>query len=346
MSTTPQTNRQYILKSRPTGPLDHDLFELRTQPLREPEPGEVLVRTLYLSIDPTIRLWLSERPQYMPPIQVGGVVRSGGLGLVVQSRNPSFKPGDLIGGLIGWQDYCVGDPNVLGLRPLPKLPVPPLAFLGPLAATGGLTAYFGLFDIGQPRAGETLVVSGAAGSVGSLVGQMGKMAGLRVVGIAGNDEGCHYVTHELGFDACINYKTEDVKAALARHCPDGIDIDFENVGGPILEAVLERMNPFGRVALCGLISQYDQETPLPGPSSFPMVLMRRLKVQGFLCTDFTARFPEAYARITHWLTAGKLKSKEHIFQGLESAPDALEFIFHGKKVGKLVVKVSDPPAMP
>lgn len=333
-------NRQYIFLARPTGLADRSHFELREAPVREPEEGEVVVRTRYLSLDPTNRIWMSDQKQYMPPMSPGDVVRALGLGVVERSRHPGFKEGDRVVGILGWQDYNVAKPEALMLGGTPPLPVPDTAFLGPLSLTGGLTAYFGLFDIGQPKAGETLVVSGAAGSVGSLVGQMGKIAGCRVVGIAGSDDGCRYATGELGFDACINYRNEDLAKALSRECPQGVDIDFENVGGEILDTVMDHMNLFGRVVICGLIAQYNDETPRPGPVRFPLILMQRLRVQGFVCTDYIPQFGEALGKIAGWMQEGRLKWRERVVEGLENAPDALNMLFHGQKVGKVLLKVS------
>jgi NADPH-dependent curcumin reductase CurA len=341
MTTAALTNRQYILKTRPEGLPDRSQFELRESPVREPGDGEVLVRIRYLSIDPTNRIWMSEIKQYMPPVNTGEVMRAAGLGVVERSNHPGFQAGDVVTGLLGWQDYNVTRPEAIGLSVVPKLDVPLSAFLCPLHLTGGLTAYFGLFDIGQPKAGETLVVSAAAGSVGSLAGQMGKIAGCRVVGIAGSDAGCRYVTEELGFDACINYKTEDVARALDRACPKGIDVNFENVGGDILDVVLDKMNLFGRVSICGLISQYNDKEPRPGPTRFPLILMQRLRVQGFIVTDHQARFPEAIEKIYGWMKEGRIKWRENVIEGLENAPDALRKLFEPNKIGKLVLKVSD-----
>jgi NADPH-dependent curcumin reductase CurA len=339
MTTASLTNRQYIFKSRPEGLPDRSHFELRETPVREPSDGEILVRTRYLSIDPTNRIWMSDMKQYMPPASTGEAMRAVGLGVVERSNHPGFQVGDAVAGLLGWQDYNVTRPESIGLWVLPKLDVPLSAFLCPLHITGGFTAYFGLFDIGQPKPGETLVVSGAAGSVGSLVGQMGKIAGCRVVGIAGSDAGCRYVTEELGFDASINYRTEDVAEALARTCPKGVDVNFENVGGDILDLVLDKMNVFGRVTICGLISQYNDKTPRPGPTHFPLVLMQR--VQGFVVSDYVPRFPEAVGKIYGWLKEGRIKWREQVVEGLENAPDAVRMLFEPNKIGKLVLKVSE-----
>lgn len=341
MTTPALINRQYIFKSRPEGLPDRSHFELRNAPVREPGDGEIVVRTRTLSIDPTNRIWMSDMKQYMPPVNPGDVMRAAGLGVVERSNHPGFRVGDVVTGLLGWQDYTVERPESALCSVVPKLDVPLSAFLCPLHLTGGLTAYFGLFEIGRPKPGETLVVSGAAGSVGSLVGQMGKIAGCRVVGIAGSDEGCRYVTEELGFDACVNYKTENVSEALARACPNGVDVNFENVGGDILDAVLDKMNLFGRVSICGLISQYNDKTPRPGPVHFPLILMQRLRVQGFIVTDYLESFPEAIEKIHGWMKEDRIKWREQVVEGLENAPDAVRMLFEAKKIGKLLLKVSD-----
>ncbi|MBP7651062.1 MAG: NADP-dependent oxidoreductase, partial [Phenylobacterium sp.] len=258
------TNRQWILRRRPTGeigPEDLELIETQTPELKD---GEVLVRTIYLSLDPTNRIWMSDQDQYLPPVEIGDVMRGGVIGVVEQSRSPDLQVGQIVNpGLGGWQDYTVL-PAAMA-RPSLQIPgVPLTAYMSVLGATG-LTAWFGLMDIGKPQPGETVVVSAAAGAVGSIVGQLAKLKGCRVIGIAGSPEKCRWLTQELGFDAAIDYRNEDVGAALDRHAPNGIDVDFENVGGEIMDAVLARMNNFGRVALCGMISTYNIDGPIPGP---------------------------------------------------------------------------------
>ena len=335
-------NRQLILTSRPEGRVAPSHFEIREQPLRPVQDGEVLTRTLYLSIDPTNRVWMTDRPQYMPPVALGEVMRGFGLGVVVESRHPDFQQGDLVSGLLGWQHYSYWDARAL--RPLRKLPshldVPQTAFLSVLGLTGGLTAYFGMLAIGRPKAGDTVVVSAAAGSVGSLAGQLAKQHGSRVVGIAGSTEKCSYVTSELGFDACIDYSREDVGAALDRLCPRGIDVHFENVGGAVLDEVLARLAVHARVVLCGLISQYhDLERPL-GPRNFDMILHKRARIEGFIVSDFAARFPEAFAELVPLVQSGQLKYREHIVNGLENAPGAVNMLFDGTNQGKLLLRLA------
>jgi NADPH-dependent curcumin reductase CurA len=335
-------HRQLILTSRPEGRVSSSNFEIRDIPLAPVKDGEVLIRTLCLSIDPTNRIWMSDRPQYMPPVELGTVMRSLGLGEVLESRNPNFAPGDLVSGLLGWQSHCYSDASAL--RPLQKLPqvpgVPPRAFLGVLGLTGGLTAYVGLMFIGQPKPGETVVVSAAAGSVGSLVGQIAKLKGCRVIGIAGTQEKCSYVTSELGFDACIDYSREDVGAALDRLCPSGIDVYFENVGGAILEAVMGRLQLHARIVLCGMIAQYNDKDRPTGPRNFDMILHRRARIEGFICSDFLPRFPEAFAELIPLYVSGKLKYREHVLSGLENAPAAVNMLFDGTNQGKLLLQVA------
>lgn len=335
-------HKQLLLKRRPEGRVSLDNFDVRTTPLRPLAANEILVKTLYLSIDPTNRIWMSDRPQYMPPVELGEVMRGFGLGEVLESRNPLFARGDLVAGLVGWQSHCYSDGG--GLRPLQKLPtgmgVPPRAFLGSLGATGGLTAYFGMIAIGDPKEGETVVVSAAAGSVGSLAGQLAKRRKARVIGIAGGADKCKYVQAELGFDACIDYQNQDVGAELDRLCPQGINVYFENVGGAILEAVLARLALRARVVLCGMISQYNEEGKATGPRNFDMILHRRARVEGFIVSDFFARFPEAYAELIPLVLSGQLKYREHIVSGLENAPAAVNMLFDGQNQGKLLLQVA------
>ena len=334
-------NHQWRLAGRPEGLAKESDFDWAEEPESPLQDGEVRVRIVYLSLDPTNRGWMEPTAGYLPALPLGAVMRGITLGAVEESRNPAFAPGDIVQGLGGWQEYYVGD--LAGWTKLPRIPGLPLTAY--LAAMGhiGFTAYFGLMDIGQPRPGETLVVSAAAGAVGSLAGQMGKIAGCRVVGIAGSDEKCDWITRELGFDAAINYRKEKVAEGLARTCPNGIDIDFENVGGETLDAVLERINLGARIALCGMISQYNATGRVPGPYNFRNVLLRRVRVQGFIVLDYAARFQEAAAQIVPWLVAGKLKYRIDVVDGLQNAPAAMNKLFDGTNAGKLLVKVSEEP---
>jgi NADPH-dependent curcumin reductase len=335
-------NRRWTLARRPVGDIAAGDLAFETVPVPELPDGHVLVRNIYLSLDPTNRIWMSDMDQYLPPVKIGAVMRGGTIGVVEQSRVPDIPVGAWVSpGLAGWQDYEIVPAGLARL--LPTLPgLSPTAFMSALGATG-LTAYFGLLDIGKPQPGETLVVSSAAGAVGSLVGQIGKIKGCRVVGIAGGPKKCAWLVDELGFDAAIDYKNEDVAAALDRHCPDGIDINFENVGGPIMDAVMARMNNFSRMALCGMISTYNATGPVPGPAHFERVLMRRIAIRGFIVIDYLDRAGEAIGDLMTWVMEGRIKFKVHVEQGLENAPEAVTRLFTGNHDGKLLVQVSPEP---
>jgi NADPH-dependent curcumin reductase len=335
MST--RTNHSWRLASRPVGLIKESDYSWVKEPVPELEDGQFLVKTQYLSLDPANRGWVNEGGSYMAEIGLGSVMVAGGIGEVVESRNPSFKEGDLVQGLIGWQEYVISSGQ--GFNKLPQMGLPPTAFLG-LFGHIGLTAYFGLLDIADPKPGETLVVSAAAGGVGSLVGQIGKIKGCRVVGIAGTDEKCKWLTDELGFDAAINYKTEPLHKSLKKHCPKGIDIYFENVGGEILDAVLSLINNFARIPLCGLISGYNATERVPGPYNFSRLLTRRVKLQGFIVTDFMSRAQEGIAELGKWYMEGKLKYRVDVVEGLKEAPRAVNKLFEGSNQGKLILKVS------
>ena len=334
------TNRFFTLVSRPDGELADSDLGRHEQPIAAPKDGQIQVRTTCISIDPTIRIWMSDMPQYMPPIALGDVVRALGVGVVEQSANPGFAVGDRVIGLLGWATHPTFDPATSFVSALPReLPLSDAKVLSLLGLTAGPTAYFGLLDVGQPREGETIVVDAAAGAVGSLVGQIGKIKGCRVVGIAGGLDQCRYVTETLGFDACIDYKNEDVGRGLDKHCPNGIDVCFENVGGPIFDEILLRMNNNGRVSICGLVAAYNEAgRKVPGPYSFGMVLMRRLRVQGFIVSDFLPRFPEATADLLKWAQEGRLKTLEDVRTGFDALPETLRRLLHGDKHGKLVLQ--------
>ncbi len=337
------TNRQWILTRRPVGDIAEGDLTLKETPATPPADGEILVRNIYLSLDPTNRIWMSDRPQYMPPVEVGDVMRGGTLGQVVESRHLGFAEGDIVmPGLGNWQDYVTVSGDVAGKVPM-GTGVPLDAWMSVLGLTGA-TAYFGLSEIGKPKPGETMIVSAAGGAVGSVAGQIGKIKGARVIGIAGSDAKCQWVTQDLGFDACINYRTEDVAARLDALCPDGIDINFENVGGPIMDAILARINDYARIVLCGLISEYNAVDPVPGPYNFPMLLMRRSLVQGFIVSDYFPRMGEFIGEAAPWLAQGKLKYKTDIVEGLETAPQAVKKLFSGENMGKLLVRISPEPA--
>ncbi len=330
-------NRRYLLKARPQGTISDDIFAFTEQPIPYLKQDEVLVRNQYLSLDPTHRIWMSDRDQYMEPIALGDVVRALGVGVVEESKHAAFAKGDLVTGLLGWQDYSVNGGGEL--RRLPAdYDIPSTAFLSVLGLTG-CTAYFGLLDVMQMQAGQTLVVSGAAGAVGSIVGQIAHIKGLRVVGIAGAADKCAWLTRDLGFDAAINYRTDDVAAALKTHCPKGIDGYFDNVGGKLSETVWSQMNLFGQVAICGQISSYNDTGAETGPSNFSLVLMKRLAVKGFIVLDYMDRWPEAMAQMYAWIKEGRLTYREDIVEGLEHAPKAVNKLFDGSNTGKLILKV-------
>ncbi len=336
-----ERNHQWLLASRPQGKVTESNFNWAESPVPEITEGQIVVRVIYLSLDPAGRRWMEPVDSYMPMLKIGDVMRGGTLGVVETSRNPGFSPGDIVHGLGGWQEYYAGDAT--GWRKLPRVPgIPLTAFMGAIGHIG-FTAYFGLMDIGKPKPGETQVVSAAAGAVGSIAGQIGKIAGCRVVGIAGSEEKCAWITKELGFDAAINYKKENIQDALKRACPKGIDVDFENVGGEILNAVLGQINVGARVVLCGLISQYNASGPVPGPSNFAAIQSKRARVQGMVVSDYTPRFPEAAAQIIQWLAEKKLKYRIDMVEGLRCAPAAMNKFFDGTNTGKLVVKVSEEP---
>src|SRR5437899_1937542 len=329
-------NRQWVLRQRPQGLLaagDLALVESAVPAIGE---GQVLARVKYLSMDPTMRVWMAG-DSYLPAVGIGEVMRAFGFAEIAESKSKEFKKGDKVVGLVGLQDYAVIEPNdKRGFQKVPNIPfLSDTAFLGVLGITG-LTAFFGM-EIGEPKKGETLVVSAAAGATGSIAGQIGKIQGCRVVGIAGSDDKCKWLTKGLGFDAAINYKLSNWKEKLAAATPSGIDINFENVGGDIMHTVLDRMNLFGRVVLCGLISGYTKGDP--GLERFGTVLVNRLRGQGFIVIDFASRFMEAATQLGQWKMFGKLKDRETIVEGLEKAPDAINMLFTGGNIGKLIVKV-------
>jgi hypothetical protein len=331
-----RVNHQWRLDARPVGRLKESDYKFVEEPLTELPDEQVRVKVNYLSIDPANRGWVNEGGSYMAEIPLGGVMPAMGIGVVDESHNPSFKKGDMVSGILGWQEYVVSDGK--GLQKLPQLGLEPTAILGLLGHIG-FTAYFGLLDIGQPKEGETLVVSAAAGAVGSLVGQIGKIKGCRVVGIAGTDEKCEWITKELGFDEAINYKSGSILENLKKACPKGIDIYFENVGGDILEAVLALVNNHARIPLCGLISQYNATKAVPGPKNFINLLVRRVRLEGFIVVDYLPRAMEAAADLLKWHAEGKLKYRVDIVEGLKEAPNAVNKLFDGLNQGKLILKV-------
>ena len=335
-------NHQVRLASRPVGLAKAENWQFTTEPVAEPADGQVLVRTLVLSLDPAMRGWLNEGKSYIPPVGIGEVMRAGGIGRVIASKNPAFAPGDVVSGLLGAQEYCQAAAGMPGER-LQKIDLglgTPAQWLNVLGMPG-MTAYFGLLDVGSPKPGDTLVVSGAAGAVGQTVGQLAKIKGCRVVGIAGGQAKCDWVVKELGFDACIDYKGGSVREGLKQHCPKGVDIYFDNVGGEILDHVLARLAPKARIVICGAISQYNNTTPMQGPKNYMSLLVNRARMEGMVVFDYAARFPQAIAELAGYLKDGRLKSKEDIVDGGVAAfPQTLNKLFAGENFGKLVLRVA------
>ncbi len=338
MSASSDRNRRLVLAERPKGMVDGRTVRLEEKTTPEPGAGEALVRVRFLSIDPTIRTWMNDAPGYLPAIEIGDVVRGGGIGEVVSSGCERYREGDLVFGMTGWQDYAVVDEGAGAMQVLPA-GVDPLVALSVLGVTG-MTAYFGLIDVGRVAEGDTVVVSGAAGATGSVVGQIAKIKGAaRVVGIAGTEEKCAWLTEELGFDAVVNYRTDNVGAKLRQLCPKGINVYFDNVGGEILDICLGQLALRGRVVLCGAISTYNEEGPVKGPGNYRNLIVMRGRMEGFLILDYFDRFPEAQLEMFGWVTEGRIKHSEHIVEGLENAPDALNLLFTGGNTGKVIVKL-------
>jgi len=332
------TNRQIRLAARPVGEVRPEDWEHRSVPVEQPGPGQFAGRTLVISLDPAMRGWLDDRPSYLPPVGLGEVVRAGSVVEVTASNHPDYRPGDHVVGTFGVQEYVVSDGK--GAMKADTSLAPPSTYLGALGMPG-MTAYFGLLDVGALEDGETVVVSGAAGAVGSLVGQIAKAKGCRVVGIAGGPEKCALLTGELGFDAAIDYRAEDVRKALRREVPDGIDVYFDNVGGDILDAALTRLAMHARVVICGAISQYNNSTPVQGPSHYLTLLVRRARMEGFVVFDYAERYAEAARAIMSWIQDGRIKVKEHVVKGtVDDFPDTLQMLFRGENIGKLVLELT------
>lgn len=335
-------NRQWVLRQRPKGLIQPGDLELVEAPLPDLKDSEVLVRTVYLSLDPTNRTWMNDAEGYLPPVGLGEVMRGLTLGVVEESRSERFEAGDIVTPLSGgWADYAVV--NEQALRPVHRAPGLPLTANMSVLGMTGLTAYFGITDVLKARAGETLVISAAAGAVGSIAGQVARQRGVRVIGIAGGPQKCAWLTDELGFDAAVDYKNEDVGDALDRLAPDGVDLNFENVGGDIMIAVFNRLKVHGRMAVCGLVSSYNA-TRMPPAPNFGRIITHRLDVQGFLVLDYAHRAREMVAEMGPWLAEGKVKWKVHVDHGLEGALDSLNRLFTGDHDGKLLVRVSEEPA--
>jgi NADPH-dependent curcumin reductase CurA len=331
------TNHKFLLAARPVGMPKSTDWTYVEEPVAEPKDGELLVHLSYISLDPAMRMWINDVRSYMPPVGIGEVMRALGVGIVAASRNHTFAVGDHVSGVFGLQEYAIADGR--GVRKIDPRIAPLPTYLSVLGMTG-MTAYFGLLDTGQPKAGETVVVSAAAGAVGAVVGQIAKIKGCRVVGIAGGAEKCRYIVHELGFDAAVDYKSEDVSRSLRKHCPEGIDVYFDNVGGAILDAALAQLRMHARIVICGAISQYCNTGPIAGPNNYLSLLTNRATMKGMLVLDYVDRYPQAGEEMVEWMAAGKLKSREDIVEGLATFPETLLKLFKSENTGKLMLKVS------
>lgn len=345
MSST-LSNRQVRLARRPEGAATRDNWQFTTEPVGEPAEGGVLVKILSLSLDPAMRGWMNEGKSYIPPVEIGAVMRAGGVGRVVASRNPDFAVGDTVYGTLGVQEYILIPQEEVKRTGLTRIDLRAGSITQWLNVLGmpGMTGYFGLMDIGQPKPGETVVVSGAAGAVGQTVGQLAKIKGCRAVGIAGGPEKCDWVVKELGFDACIDYKAgpSAVRDGLKAHCPKGIDIYFDNVGGEILDAALARLARGARIIICGAISQYNNanSAPAQGPKNYLSLLVNRARMQGMVVFDYADRYPVAVAELATYLKDGRMKSREDVVEGIDTFPEALARLFTGQNFGKLVLQVA------
>ena len=342
---TSLVNHQIRLASRPVGLPTRDNWTFTTEPVAEPGPGGVLVKTLYLSLDPAMRGWMNEGKSYIAPVEIGAVMRAGGVGKVIASNNPAFAVGDYVNAGLDVQEYCLFPEDKIKRSGMFKVDPNLGSNLGLTTWTNvlgmpGMTGYFGLMEVGLPKAGETVVVSGAAGAVGQTVGQVAKIKGCRVVGIAGGKAKCDWVVNELGFDACIDYKNSDVKAGLKEHCPKGVDIYFDNVGGDILDTVLTRITRGARIIICGAISQYNNTTPVKGPANYLSLLVNRARMEGIVVFDYADRYHLGVAELAGYLKAGKMKSREDVVEGLDTFPETLLKLFNGENFGKLVLQVA------
>jgi NADPH-dependent curcumin reductase CurA len=329
-------NKQFKLAARPVGLPKRSDWTYEENPVASPGAGELLVQVKYISLDPAMRGWMNAGKSYIEAVEIGAVMRAGTLGEVIASNHPDFAVGDFVSGAQGVQTYAISDGKGLfkvdpKLAPLPK-------YLNALGMPG-MTGYFGLLDVGQPKAGETVLVSAASGAVGQVVGQIARIKGCRVIGIAGGAEKCAYAVQELGYDACIDYKKGPLFDGLAEHCPKGVDVFFDNVGGDILDAVLTRIRMKARIVICGAISQYNATEAIQGPKNYLSLLVNRARMEGIVVFDWAPRYGEAVTAIAQWMAAGKLKSKEDIVEGIETFPETLLKLFSGENFGKLILKV-------
>jgi hypothetical protein len=331
-------NRQVRLKSRPAGIPQAEHFEIVEAPVPEPRDGQVLVRNLYLSVDPAMRGWVNAAANYAEPVAIGTVMRSLAAGRVEASRHPGFQPGDLVSGWFGWQDYAAVDVAAID-RKVTDTDLPLSTSLGVLGLNG-VTAYFGLLDVGQPKAGETVIVSTAAGAVGSCVGQIAKLMGCRTVGIAGGPEKVRLCREEFGFDAAVDYRAGDLDAALAAACPEGADVYFDNTAGPISDAVHRRLRVGARAVICGTASVANWDPPPQGPRVERALLVKRARMQGFVVLDYKARYPEALGALAKWIRQGRLRYREHILDGIEHAPGAIASLYRGENLGKQLIRLT------
>jgi len=343
MPSTALSNHQIRLAARPVGTPTRDNWSFTSEPVVDPDSGGVLVKTLYLSLDPAMRGWMNDAKSYIPPVGIGEVMRAGGIGVVVASKNPAYAVGDHVSAGLGVQEYCLIAQSELARSGIFKVDAKVGTLTQWLNVLGmpGMTGYFGLSDIGQPKAGETVVVSGAAGAVGQTVGQLAKIRGCRAVGIAGGPAKCDWVVRELGFDACIDYKSGSVRDGLKEHCPKGVDIYFDNVGGEILDHVLAKINRKARIIICGAISQYNNTAPVQGPKNYLSLLVNRARMEGMVVFDYADRYPVAIVEMAAYLKDGRMKSKEDVVAGLDTFPEALLKLFSGENFGKLVLQVAD-----
>jgi NADPH-dependent curcumin reductase CurA len=341
--TIAATNHQVRLARRPVGLAVRADWSFTSEPVLPPEDGGVLVKTLALSLDPAMRGWMNEGKSYIAPVGIGEVMRAGGIGVVAASKNAKFAVGDRVSGALGVQEYARFDAGQLAKSALAKIDLRAGTLTQWLNVLGmpGMTAYFGLLDVGQPKAGETVVVSGAAGAVGQTVGQLAKIKGCRAVGIAGGPAKCEWVVKELGFDACVDYKSAPVKEGLKANCPNGIDVYFDNVGGDILDAALTRINRKARIVVCGAISQYNNTDAVKGPANYLSLLVNRARMEGMVVFDYADRFAPAIAELAGYLKDGRIKSREDIVKGIDTFPETLLRLFRGENFGKLVLQVAE-----
>ncbi|HLJ85280.1 MAG TPA: NADP-dependent oxidoreductase [Candidatus Angelobacter sp.] len=331
-------NHQFRLASRPVGMPKRSDWNYTEEPVGKPAEGEILVKTLYISLDPAMRGWMNEGRSYIAPVGIGEVMRAGAVGRVLETRNPGFAVGDSVYGTFGVQEYAIS--NGQGISKVDPAFAPLPVYLGVLGMPG-MTAYFALLDVCQPKSGDTVVISGAAGAVGMVAGQIARIKGCRVVGIAGGPEKCRYLVEDLHFDAAIDYKNENVAEGLGKHCPKGVDVYFDNVGGDILDTVLTRINRGARIVISGAISQYNNTTPIKGPANYLSLLVNRARMEGMIVFDYLSRFPEAGREMAGWMAAGKLKSREDIVEGFETFPETLLKLFKGENTGKLLLKIAE-----